>query len=57
MLVLSRKKDQKVVIPDLGITITICKIFDEKVKIGFEAPPEIKILREELLKSEDAHDV
>lgn len=50
MLVLSRKKDEKVVLPTLGITIHVCKISEHKVKLGFDAPTDIPIHRSELLQ-------
>ena len=48
MLVLSRKIDQKIVLPELDVTIQILRSNDTHVKLGFKAPPQIRILREEL---------
>ena len=48
MLVLSRKLDQKIVFPELDVTIQILRCNDSHVKLGFKAPPRIRILREEL---------
>ena len=48
MLVLSRKKDEKIVIGD-NIEITVVDVKGDTVKIGIAAPPEIKIYRGELL--------
>ena len=48
MLVLSRKKDQKVVLPGMGVTVQVMRCSENGVKLGFDAPPEIRILREEL---------
>lgn len=47
MLVLTRKRDQKILIGD-GITITILGIQTNQVRIGIEAPATVPILREEL---------
>lgn len=47
MLVLTRKRDQKIHIGD-GITITILGIQTNQVRIGIEAPASVPILREEL---------
>lgn len=48
MLVLSRKKSQRIVIgPE--IRITVVKIEGGHVRIGIEAPDHIPVLREELL--------
>jgi len=50
MLVLSRKPGQRVVVPSCGLTITIVSVEGEKVRLGFSAPREISVLREELLQ-------
>jgi carbon storage regulator len=47
MLVLSRKKDESIVI-DQRITITILEVRGDKIRLGIDAPKEIPILREEL---------
>lgn len=47
MLVLSRKKSERIVIGD-EITVTIVEIRGDKVRLGFEAPAEIGIWRHEL---------
>ena len=52
MLVLSRKKDEKIIlkVPDMrDIMITIVRIDNKnKVRIGIEADKEITVLRSEL---------
>lgn len=50
MLILSRKLNESVVINDC-ITITICDIDKERVRIGIDAPKDIKIFRKELLEN------
>lgn len=50
MLVLSRKRGEKIVISNTTITITVLDIVHGKVRLGFEAPPEIPIFRSELLR-------
>jgi len=47
MLVLSRKRGQGIVIGD-GITVTVLDVQGDRVKIGFAAPPEVPIHREEV---------
>jgi carbon storage regulator len=47
MLVLSRKIGESILI-DGGIRITIVGIQRNQVRLGFEAPDQIRILREEL---------
>ena len=52
MLVLSRKKDQKVLLPGLGVTIQVIRCNESSVRLGFDAPPEIRIIRDELDEEE-----
>ncbi len=47
MLVLSRKKNESIVIND-DITIVIVEIRGDKVRLGIEAPKEMVVLRDEL---------
>ena len=47
MLVLSRKKDQQVII-DGGIKIEILKVKGNTVRLGISAPSHVKVLRGEL---------
>lgn len=53
MLVLSRKKDEKIILkfPDMpDITITVVKIDSRnKVRLGIEADKEVTVLRSELV--------
>jgi carbon storage regulator CsrA len=48
MLVLSRKKNQKIVLPSIGTTIEVLEIKGNTVRIGIIAPNEIPVIREEL---------
>lgn len=47
MLVLSRKPGEKVVIGE-GITVTVLEIVGRRVRIGVEAPDDVRVLRGEL---------
>lgn len=47
MLVLSRKLNEEILIGD-NIAIKIVYIDDYKVRVGIEAPPDVKILRREI---------
>lgn len=49
MLILSRKKNEQIVISD-DITITVLDVEGEKVKIGIDAPKDIKVFRKELIE-------
>lgn len=48
MLVLSRKCDETIVFPELGITITIIKTDPGRVRVGIDAPRDVRVVRGEL---------
>jgi carbon storage regulator CsrA len=48
MLVLSRKEDEKVRFPGLGITVQILRVKGSRVRLGVDAPMEVRIIRDEL---------
>lgn len=54
MLVLSRRPDQRVVFPNLGITIQLLRIKGNTARLGIEAPPEVAILRDEIAQGAKA---
>jgi carbon storage regulator len=47
MLILSRRESERVHLGD-EIVLTIVRVNGDKVRIGVEAPPHVKILRTEL---------
>jgi carbon storage regulator CsrA len=47
MLVLSRKPGEKVVIGN-GITLTVVEVKGNRVRLAFDAPDQVRILRAEL---------
>jgi carbon storage regulator len=49
MLVLSRRSLEGIVLPGLGITVRILTIKGNAVRLGIEAPDDVKVVREELL--------
>lgn len=51
MLVLSRRMDETIVLPDLGVTIKVIKVKGKTVSIGIEAPNQVQILRGELVEA------
>ena len=55
MLVLSRKRKEAIQIGK-DITITVCNINNDRVKIGIDAPKEVNIKRKEIEIVEDEND-
>ncbi len=55
MLVLSRKKSEGIVIqhPIGNVTVTVVRIDCDAVRLGIEAPKDVKILRDELQPPEE----
>ena len=49
MLLLTRSSDESIII-DGGIKITVLEISGNQVKIGIDAPKEVKVYREEIVE-------
>lgn len=56
MLVLSRREDQTVVIGD-NIVLTVLRIQGNTVRIGIQAPRDVRIVRGELIERASAVEV
>ena len=54
MLVFTRRLHESVVIPGLNITIRLTAVKGNAVRIGIDAPPDLAIVRGELLARADA---
>jgi len=50
MLVLSRKLNETILIGD-NVRVTLLGIDGDKIKIGIDAPRDVKVFREELLEA------
>jgi len=50
MLVLSRKKNESIIISD-NITVTIIEIRGDKVRLGIEAPKDVTVHRREVYEA------
>ena len=55
MLVLSRKRDEKIIIGD-DIQVTVIDVRGKYVRLGIDAPPSVRIVRDELLRSVETTD-
>lgn len=56
MLVLSRNKNQGITFPGLGVSVEILDVAGSKVKVGIDAPMEVRVLRDELVGDDVAED-
>jgi carbon storage regulator CsrA len=50
MLVLSRRLHEKILFPGLNVTVQVVAIKPGVIRIGIEAPPDVRIVREEILE-------
>lgn len=48
MLVLSRRVGERILFPTTGISIQLVRIEGKAVRLGVEAPPDVRVMREEL---------
>jgi carbon storage regulator CsrA len=54
MLVLSRRVGERILIPAIGAYVKVLSVKGSTVRLSFEAPAEVRILREELRNREDS---
>jgi len=52
MLVLSRKENEKVLFPHLGIALQILRVGGGQVRLGIEAPHDVSVVRQEIASPE-----
>ena len=52
MLVLSRKQNERIRVGD-SVVVTVVRVSGDKVRIGIEAPPSMRVLRDELEEEVD----
>lgn len=53
MLVLTRRINERIIIGD-DIVVTVLEVHGDQVRIGIDAPREIKVFREEVLQRDQA---
>ena len=53
MLVLTRRINERIIIGD-DIVVTVLEVHGDQVRIGIDAPREIKVFREEVLERDRA---
>jgi len=48
MLVVTRRPNEKITFPALGITVHVLDVANHRARVGIEAPPEVKVFRSEV---------
>jgi carbon storage regulator CsrA len=54
MLVLTRRENEKILLPDVGVTVELMSVSGNRARLGITAPDDIRILREEVAADKDA---
>jgi carbon storage regulator CsrA len=52
MLVLTRRENERIIFPEVGITVELVAINGSRARIGVDAPAEVRILRHEIAEKE-----
>ncbi len=53
MLILARQQNERIVMPTVPATIEVVAVKSNGVRLGIDAPPEVTVLREEVLRRGD----
>lgn len=48
MLVLSRRQNEDILFPGLDIVVRVLRVSGNTVRVGIDAPPDVKVLRGEI---------
>jgi carbon storage regulator len=56
MLVLSRKLRERVLVPQCGLSITVVAVEGNTIRLGFTAPSEVGVYREEVCQQIGSED-
>ena len=48
MLVLSRRKGEEILVPEIGVTVKVLAVQGNTIRLGICAPADVEILRGEL---------
>jgi carbon storage regulator len=48
MLILSRRPGERIVLPHCGLVVTVVSVRGNRVRLGFAAPADVAVYREEV---------
>lgn len=51
MLILTRHPGDAIVLPDLGITIVVASVSGDRVRIGIDAPRDVRVFRDDVYQA------
>jgi carbon storage regulator len=54
MLVLSRRRGERIVLAGCSVTVTVVAVEGNRVRLGIAAPAGVVVLREELVRRKEA---
>lgn len=54
MLVLTRRENEKILLPDVGVVVELMSVSGNRARLGISAPNNIRILREEVVADRNA---
>jgi carbon storage regulator CsrA len=54
VLVLTRREKERILLPDVGVTVELMAVTGNRARLGIKAPKNIRILREEVAACRDA---
>jgi carbon storage regulator CsrA len=54
VLVLTRRENEKILLPDVGVTVELMAVTGNRARLGISAPDNIRILREEVAANQGA---
>src|SRR5262249_39372176 len=54
VLVLTRRENEKILLPDVGVTVELMAVTGNRARLGISAPDNIRIPREEVAANQDA---
>lgn len=55
MLVLTRRIEESLYFPDVGISVVVCSVDGNRVRLGITAPDNIRVFRRELFDRMDPY--